>query len=116
MNTTTMIGRLGQDPDIRVTTGGTSVATFRLAVPNPQDDDNPNWIPVKCLGKTADAVATYLSKGDQVAVTGRLESSEWDDNDGQRHWKLEVLARNVQFLQTKTSKNTDTDKREGATV
>lgn len=113
MNTTSIIGRLGQDPDLRVTTGGTSVATFRLAVPNPQDDDNPNWIPVKCLGKTADAVAEYLTKGAQVAVTGRLESSEWD-KDGQRHWKLEVLARNVQFLNTKTSNNTD--ERQEATV
>ena len=116
MNTTTIIGRLAQDPELRFTTGGTSVATFRLAVPNPQDDDNPNWIPVKCLGKTADAVATYLSKGDQVAATGRLESSEWDDNDGQRHWKLEVLARNVEFLNTRNTSNNDTDNRQEATV
>ena len=72
MNTTTLIGRLAQDPELRFTTGGTSVATFRLAVPNPQDDDQPNWIPIKALGKTADAVAEYLTKGNQVAVTGRL--------------------------------------------
>ncbi len=116
MNTTTIIGRLAHDPEIRFTTGGTSVATFRLAVPNPQDDDKPNWIPIKALGKTADAVAEYLSKGNQVAVTGRLESSEWDDNDGQRHWKLEVVARNVEFLNTKNKSTNDTDTREEATA
>ena len=116
MNTTTLIGRLANDPDLRVTTGGTSVATFRLAVPNPADDDQPNWVPVKCLGKTADAVAEYLAKGNQVAVTGRLESSEWDDKDGQHHWKLEVLARNVEFLNTKNKSTDDTDTREEATV
>lgn len=115
MNTTTLIGRLAQDPELRFTTGGTSVATFRLAVPNPQDDDQPNWIPIKALGKTADAVAEYLSKGNQVAVTGRLESSEWD-SDGQRHFKLEVLARNVEFLNTKNKSTGGTDDREEATV
>ena len=116
MNTTTLIGRLAQDPELRFTTGGTSVATFRLAVPNPQDDDQPNWIPIKALGKTADAVAEYLTKGNQVAVTGRLESSEWDDKDGQHHWKLEVLARNVEFLNTKNKSADEADTREEATV
>ena len=111
MNTTTLIGRLANDPEIRFTTGGTSVANFRLAVPNPADDDHPNWVPVKCLGKTADAVGEYLTKGNQVAIVGRLESSEWE-TDGQRHFKLEVLARNVQFLNTRNK----TEQREEATA
>lgn len=115
MNTTTIIGRLAQDPELRSTTGGTAVATFRLAVPNPQDEDKPNWIPVKTLGKTAEAVGKYLTKGNQVGVSGRLESSEWDDKDGQRHWKLEILARTVDFLNT-NNKPSNTDQREEATV
>ena len=116
MNTTTVIGRLAQDPEVRFTTGGTAVASFRLAVTNPQDKDKPHWIPVKCLGKTAEAVGEYLSKGNQVGVTGRLESSEWDDKEGQRHWKLEILARTVDFLNTNNKSNTDTEQREEATV
>lgn len=115
MNTTTIIGRLAQDPELRSTTGGTAVATFRLAVPNPQDEEQPNWIPVKALGKTAEAVGKYLTKGNQVGVSGRLESSEWDDKEGQRHWKLEILARTVDFLNT-NNKPSDTDQREEATV
>lgn len=116
MNTTSIIGRLAQDPEVRFTTGGTAVATFRLAVANPKDKDQPNWIPVKALGKTAEAVGEYLTKGNQVAVTGRLESSEWDDKEGQRHWKLEVLARTVDFLNTNNKTTDDTEQREEATV
>ncbi len=116
MNTTTLIGRLAQDPDIRITTGGTTVATFRLAVPNPQDKDKPNWIPVKALGKTAEAIGEYLAKGNQVGVSGRIETSEWDDKEtGERRWKLEVLARTVDFLNT-NNKPSDTEQREEATV
>lgn len=116
MNTTTIIGRLAQDPEVRYTTGGTAVATFRLAVPNPKDKDQPNWIPVKALGSTAEAVGKYLSKGNQVGVTGRIESSEWDDKDDQRHWKIEVLARTVDFLNTNNKTTDDTEQREEATV
>ncbi len=109
MNTTTIIGRLGQDPDLRYTTNGTPVVTFRLAVPNPRDNDQPDWIPVTALGKVAEAVAEYVSKGHQVAVTGRLTSAEWDDAGGQRHFKLEVTARSIDFLTPANRTDTNGD-------
>jgi len=118
MNTTTIIGRLGQDPELRYTTSGTPVATFRLAVPNPRDNDQPDWIPITALGKVAEAVAEYVSKGHQVAVTGRLTSSEWDDPNGQRHFKLEVTARSIDFLTpaNRTAANGDDTQPIGATA
>ena len=68
MNTTTIIGRLANDPELRFTSGGTAVASFRVAVRNPRDDKNPNWVPVTAFGKVAEATSAHVAKGDQVAV------------------------------------------------
>lgn len=120
MNTTTIIGRLAKDPELRFTTGGTAVATFRLAVRNPRDEDSPYWIPVVAYGKVAEAVGAHLAQGDQAAVTGELASSEWTDNDDRRHYKLEVNARTVDFLSRKrvtaNGANHDTATTDGNTV
>ena len=106
MNTASIIGRLGNTPELRFTNGGTAVATFRLAIPNPRDDKNPHWVPVKTFGKVAEAVADHLHKGDQAAITGSLESSEWELN-GDRRFRLEIVAQRVDFLARKRGDTTD---------
>ena len=107
MNTTTIIGRLAADPELRFTKNGTAVASFRVAVRNPRDDDQPHWIPVVAYGKVAEATAAHRAQGDQIGVTGELTSRQWTDNEGQRHSLLEVVARTVDFLARKRTSTDD---------
>jgi single-strand DNA-binding protein len=109
MNTATVIGRLANDIELRFTTNGTAVANFRLAVPGGRTKDGtdlpPDWVPVTAYGRTAEAVAKYNAKGDQVAVTGHLTSHEWDDNDGNKKSRLEITAHTIDFLARKRTAN-----------
>jgi single-strand DNA-binding protein len=111
MNTATVIGRLTNDIELRFTNGGTAVANFRLAVPAGRSKDGtelpPDWVPVTAYGRTAEALAEYNAKGDQIAVTGRLTSHEWDDVDGTKKSRLEITARSIDFLARKRTTNGD---------
>jgi single-strand DNA-binding protein len=90
MNTTTIIGRLSNEPEPRWTAGGTAVCELRVAV---DDGDKTSFIPVTCYDKDAESAVKYLSKGRRVAVTGKLVNDEWTGSDGERHWRLHVVAR-----------------------
>lgn len=99
MNNVSLIGRLGQHPELRVTTSGKKVATFSIAVENRfRSDDSPDWVQIQVWGKTAEVVAEHKNKGDQVAITGRLTSSQWVDDDGTNRSRLFVTAETVDFL------------------
>ena len=97
MNNVSIIGRLGQDPELRVTTGGKTVVSFSIAIDN-RFKDEPDWVPVEVWDKVAEVVAEHKSKGDQVAITGRLTSSQWTDDDGTKRSRLIVTADTVDFL------------------
>ncbi len=99
MNNVTLTGRLTTDPELRSTTNG-SVASLRLAVQRPHkdgEDQGADYVDITVFGRQADTVAQYLAKGCKVAVEGRLHHSEWNSDNGRRQ-KLEVIARNVEFL------------------
>jgi single-strand DNA-binding protein len=110
MNTVSIIGRLGHNPETRSTTGGRQVTTFSVAVDNRfRDDNEPDWVNVEAWGKLAEVVAGHKSKGDQVAITGRLTSSNWTDADGTNRTRLYVTAETIDFLH-----NAKTDNEEAA--
>ena len=96
MNSINLIGRLTRDPELRSPESGPSVCGMRLAV-NDGSERPPLYVDVVTFGKQADACAAHLSKGRQVAVSGRLHYSEWESDDGSKHSKHEVIGR-VQFL------------------
>jgi single-strand DNA-binding protein len=97
MNSVNLIGNLTRDPELRSTTDGGSVCAMRLAV-NGRGDQDPVYVDVTTFGAQADSCAEYLSKGRQVAVSGRLHYSEWDAKDGSgRRSRLQVIG-NVKFL------------------
>lgn len=101
MNTIQLIGRLTKDPVKNQTKGGTTVATMRLAVPRPPrggEEQGSVFVDVTVYGTTAEAVAGYVGKGRQVAVTGRLEFDQWTDADGNPHSRHSVVADQVDFL------------------
>jgi single-strand DNA-binding protein len=113
MNNVSLIGRLTSDPELRSTPSGTSVGQLRLAIGRPKrdgEDRGADYVDITVWNAQAETCAQYLSKGRQVAVTGRLEHSEWEDGDGNRRQKLIVVARTVDFLDRPCSSEEDSEK------
>jgi single-strand DNA-binding protein len=96
INSVNLTGRLTDDPTLRFTNDAKAVATLRIAING--RNDRVDFIDVTVWGKTAEAVAEHKGKGDQVAVSGRLTTSDWTDNDGKRHYRTGVTADEVIFL------------------
>ena len=106
MNKVILIGRLTRDPELRHTPQGTAVCQITVAVnrrgaqPGQQDAD---FINVSVWGVQAENVARYMAKGRQVAVEGRIQTRNYDDKDGKKVYVTDVIATNVQFLDSKGS-------------
>ena len=104
MNTVSLIGRLGKDPEVRNTGSGKSVTNFAIAVDYGFGErKQTSWIPIVAWEKTAELAAQYLVKGSQVAVEGRLQQRTWEDKNGNKQSVLEVVANRLDFL-TKAEK------------
>lgn len=105
VNKVILIGNLGQDPELRNTSSGTSVTELRIATNESWRDkqgtmqQRTEWHRVVVWGRQAESVAKYLSKGRSVYVEGRLQTREWKDREGQRRFTTEIIASNVVFLQ-----------------
>jgi len=107
MNKVVLVGRLTKDPDLKFTPGkGTAVATFTLAVnrrfkrPGQPEAD---FIPVVVWGKQAENTATYVGKGRMVGISGAIQTRSYDAKDGTKRYVTEVVAEEVQFLESKSS-------------
>ncbi|MBI4082444.1 MAG: single-stranded DNA-binding protein [Candidatus Lambdaproteobacteria bacterium] len=104
LNKAMLIGNLGRDPEIRYTKSGEAVANFTLATSDVWRDkagakqEKTEWHNIVAFGKLADLVQTYLKKGRRVYVEGRLQTRDWVDNQNVKHYRTEVVANNVQFL------------------
>ena len=101
LNRIILIGRLGQDPDLKYTQSGKAVASFSLAVDRPHSkgrDKETDFIRIVVWEKLAELVAQYLGKGRLAAVEGRLQMRQYEDNDGKKVRIAEVVADNVRFL------------------
>lgn len=102
LNRTILIGRLTRDPELRYTTGGTATTQFTLAVDRPFQTNGKkeaDFIPVVTWRQTAEACANYLHKGRLTAVEGRIQTRNYENNEGQRVYVTEVIADNVRFLE-----------------
>lgn len=101
LNRVQLLGNLGADPELKVTTGGQSVLKLRLATAetyldrNKQRQERTEWHSVTLWGKRAEALAKILSKGAKIFVEGGLRTSSYDDKDGNKRYKTEVNATNV---------------------
>jgi single-strand DNA-binding protein len=91
VNSITLVGHLTRDPELRSLPDGRAVCDMRLAVND--RDEQPLFIDVATFGASADACAKYLTKGRQIAVTGRLGYREWQAEDGSKRSKHEVTGR-----------------------
>lgn len=104
MNRAVLVGRLTKDPELRYTQSGIAVANFTIAVNRRfarEGEQSADFIPVIVWQKAAENVAKYLSKGSQVAVEGRIQTSSYDNKDGQRVFRTEIVADQVEFIGSK---------------
>src|SRR5512136_178882 len=104
INKVILVGRLGKDPEIRSTPSGTSVARFSLATDekftdkNGQKQERTEWHNIVAWGKLAELVNQYLKKGRSAYVEGRINTRSWDDRDGNKKYRTEITASQIQFL------------------
>jgi single-strand DNA-binding protein len=104
INRVILTGNLTRDPELRNTPSGTSVCSLRVAVNTRRKDasgnwtDKPNYFDVTVWGAQGENCAQYLSKGRPVAVDGRLEWREWQDQQGNKRQSVDIIADSVQFL------------------
>lgn len=104
LNKVFLIGNLTRDPELRYIPSGSAVATFTVAVnrvyktQTGEKKEQASFIRVVVWGRRAEVCGEYLSKGNPVFVEGRLQSREWEAQDGQKRSTLEVVADNIQFL------------------
>src|SRR5690625_4876638 len=105
MNRAVLVGRLTRDPDLRYTPNGVAVANFTLAVNRPftnqQGNRDADFINCVVWRRQAENLANYMRKGSQIGVDGRLQSRSYEGQDGKTVFVTEVVADNVQFLESK---------------
>lgn len=108
MNKVFLIGRLSRDPELRHTTSGTAVCQINVAINRPVSqgtEPQTDFINVTIWNRQAENVAKYLSKGRQIAVEGRIQTRNYDNNEGKRVYVTEVIANNVEFLGSASDNN-----------
>ena len=103
INRVELLGRVGTEPEMKYTPGGTPYTKLRLATDRRRQDGEttPDWHSVVCWGKTAEAVNQYVDRGGRIYVAGRLVQNSWEGDDGQRRHRTEIHAQEVVFLDSR---------------
>ena len=112
LNVVAIMGRLAADPQLRQTTTGKNVASFRIACDRGRRDANgqsqADWLDVVAWDRTAEFVCKYFQKGSLIAIDGRLQSRQYQDKNGNNRTSVAVVADNINFAGSKgTSKPVD---------
>lgn len=108
LNQCNFIGRLGRDPVSKQTASGEAVANFSIAVGDDYKDksgakiDRTNWVNVVAFGRLAEICDQYLAKGSRVYVSGKFTTRKWQTKDGQDRYTTEIVASEMQMLDSKT--------------
>ena len=107
LNVVAIMGRLARDPELRQTTTGKNVASFRIACDRGRRDANgqsqADWLDVVAWDRTAEFVCKYFQKGSLIAIDGRLQTRQYQDKNGQNRTAVEIVAQNVNFCGSKES-------------
>ena len=108
VNKVTLIGNLGNDPEVRYGASGNAVANVSLATTESWRDkdsgeqqEKTEWHRVVFFGKLAEIVGEYLKKGRQVYVEGRLQTNKWQDKEGNDRYTTQIVANEMQMLGSK---------------
>jgi single-strand DNA-binding protein len=104
VNKAILIGNLGKDPELRRTPGGSPVVSFSLATTdrwvdkNGQRQEKTEWHNIVAWGKLAELANQYLKKGRTAYIEGRITNRSWDDRDGNKKYRTEIVANQIQFI------------------
>jgi single-strand DNA-binding protein len=116
VNKVTLLGRLIKDPVTKALTSGQEIALFTLATNYQWKDaktkerkESVEFHPIVAWGKIAQVAKKYLVKGKQVYLEGRLKTRTWDDKSGQKHYKTEIMATEMNLLSGGKKKETKPD-------
>lgn len=104
LNKVILMGRLVADPEFRQTTSGIPVCRIRIAIDRPYRKDQErqaDFINVTCWRNTAEFVSRYFNKGKMIIVEGSLRNNDYTDNNGVKHYSMDVQAENVSFGESK---------------
>lgn len=106
INNVVLVGRLTKDPDLRYTSNGTAVATFTLAVnrnfTNQAGNREADFINCVIWRKSAESLANYAKKGTLLGITGRIQTRNYENQQGQRVYVTEVVAEGFQLLESRS--------------
>ena len=120
VNKVILVGRLGADPEVRYMQDGTMVTNIRLATDEQWKDKNgekvqrTEWHRVVAFRKLAEICGNYLSKGRLVYIEGKMQTRSWEDKDGQKRFTTEIVASNMQMLESKGGGREDAGAGSGA--
>jgi len=115
VNKVIIVGHLGADPELKYTASGQAVARFNVATSenwtdkNGQKQERTEWHRMVVWGKLGEVCGKHLAKGRQVYVEGRLQTRQWEDQQGQKRYTTEVVAGTVQFLGPAKGQSADRD-------
>lgn len=108
INKVILIGNLGNDPDVRYTSGGSPIANISLATSESWRDketgdqqERTEWHRIVFFGRQAEIVSEYLRKGSKIYVEGRLRTNKWQDRDGNDRYTTEIVANDMQMLDSR---------------
>lgn len=115
LNRATIIGNITRDPETKSTTQGTNVTTFSVATnlrwtsQAGEKKESTEYHNIVTWRRLAEICGQYLKKGSKVYVEGRIQTRSWDDAQGQKHWRTEIVADNVIMLDRPAAKNNNDD-------
>ena len=105
VNSVTLLGNIGRDPEVRKTTKGTAVVNFSMATTKRWKDRETNeqkehteWHRLVAFGRTAEIVGEYVRKGSQLYIEGQLQTRAWIGKEGYKRYTTEVIVRQLQLL------------------
>ena len=98
-NVAIIVGRMGQDPEIRYAANGNAVANLSIATSKKyKGEEETEWHRIVCFGKLADVVKEWVHKGDLIGIQGEIRTRKWQDQSGNDSYSTEIKVREMQML------------------
>lgn len=121
VNKVILIGNLGQDPEVKYMPNGNAVANVTIATSESWKDkntgeqvDKTEWHRVVFFRRLAEIVGEYLKKGSKVYIEGKLQTRKWQDKNGKDNWTTEIIANEMQMLDSRGGGSSDFNQNQGA--
>lgn len=118
VNKVTLLGNVGRDPEIKFTGSGTAVANFSIATSERFKDksgqwqDRTEWHTLVAYARTAEIVRDYVQKGSKLYIEGRLQTRSWDDKEGRKVYRTEIIVTEIALLSGREERQSEPARRD----